>query len=592
MFPSHDRVGETFSVDQTTGFVDIPAGALSVSTLLADLDVNGNEIITDADNENIVLNPHGTGVVDVSTSRITNVTDPTGAQDAATKNWTDTNFQPLDAELTELATMSSTTASSLADLTQAEVQILDGATVTTAELNALDGITANAAELNTLDGATLNTSELNTLDGITASTAELNQLDGKTITTTFTGSNTNDIPTSSAVNSYVVNLFNALGGFVAIADENSFPNSNPDPQDGAGTVVSIADAGGLAINGSGVATGQTLDTTSVTINGFPSHMYNETLAAGLGVQVQTTSTEHTYTFHKLIPKDTDILRLSDDINDFNNRYRVGSSNPTTDNDAGDLFFNTGTGKMMVYDANDSAWEEVQSIGDFLVNTISSSGGTGGGSATFNGTAYRFTLDNAGSNVYQHLVSINGVIQKPNSGTSQPAEGFAIDGADIIFSDAPATGSPYFIVTLGSTVNIGEPSDNTVTAAKIVDGSITNAEISSSAAIAGTKIDPDFGAQDLTVDTNVLYVDATNDRVGIGTTSPTETLTLNAAAGASLGFEYSGTEIATISNNNAALYVHAQSGKLLSLGADGSEKMRIDSSGRVGIGIVTGKQHCC
>ena len=61
-------------------------------------------------------------------------------------------------------------------------------------------------------------------------------------------------------------------------------------QDGAGTVVT-ADAGGLAINGSGVATGPLL-IANVTINGFPSHI--PTLATGLGVQVQTTTTEHTY----------------------------------------------------------------------------------------------------------------------------------------------------------------------------------------------------------------------------------------------------------------------------------------------------------
>ena len=55
------------------------------------------------------------------------------------------NKQPLDAELTELATMSSSTASSLADLTGTEVQILDGATVTTTELNIIDGGTSATA---------------------------------------------------------------------------------------------------------------------------------------------------------------------------------------------------------------------------------------------------------------------------------------------------------------------------------------------------------------------------------------------------------------------------------------------------------------
>ena len=50
--------------------------------------------------------------------------------------------QPLDSELTELATMGSTTASALADLTQAEVQILDGATLSTTELNYVGGVTS------------------------------------------------------------------------------------------------------------------------------------------------------------------------------------------------------------------------------------------------------------------------------------------------------------------------------------------------------------------------------------------------------------------------------------------------------------------
>ena len=50
--------------------------------------------------------------------------------------------QASDAQLTELATMASNTASSLADLTSTEVQILDGATVTTTELNKLDGNTS------------------------------------------------------------------------------------------------------------------------------------------------------------------------------------------------------------------------------------------------------------------------------------------------------------------------------------------------------------------------------------------------------------------------------------------------------------------
>ena len=91
--------------------------------------------------------------------------------------------QASDAQLTELATMGANTASALADLTQAEVQILDGATVTTSELNILDGVTATASELNILDGVTATATELNIMDGVTATTSELNIMDGVTATT-------------------------------------------------------------------------------------------------------------------------------------------------------------------------------------------------------------------------------------------------------------------------------------------------------------------------------------------------------------------------------------------------------------------------
>ena len=94
------------------------------------------------------------------------------------------NKQASDAQLTELATMGANTASALADLTQAEVQILDGATVSTSELNLLDGVTATTNELNILDGVTATASELNILDGVTATASELNILDGVTATAT------------------------------------------------------------------------------------------------------------------------------------------------------------------------------------------------------------------------------------------------------------------------------------------------------------------------------------------------------------------------------------------------------------------------
>ena len=69
-----------------------------------------------------------------------------------------------------------------AGISEAELEILDGATVTTAELNILDGVTATTAELNILDGVTSTAAELKILDGVTSTAAELNILDGVTST--------------------------------------------------------------------------------------------------------------------------------------------------------------------------------------------------------------------------------------------------------------------------------------------------------------------------------------------------------------------------------------------------------------------------
>ena len=65
-----------------------------------------------------------------------------------------TDVEPHSDQLTELATMNANTASALADLTQTEVQIIDGLTVTTAEINKLDGATITTTELNIIDGDT------------------------------------------------------------------------------------------------------------------------------------------------------------------------------------------------------------------------------------------------------------------------------------------------------------------------------------------------------------------------------------------------------------------------------------------------------
>ena len=146
------------------------------------------------------------------------------------------------------------------------------------------------------------------------------------VTLETTLSSTNEaIPTSKAVRDDIVSLVNDVGGFHAVADDQSFPNTNPDPDDGAGTVVSIANAGGLVVNGSGVTTtGRTLGGSTVTINSIPSAYQSTTIADGLGMHVVSTSTLNTYTYHKIIAKEGDTNIVATNIANVNTVAGISS----------------------------------------------------------------------------------------------------------------------------------------------------------------------------------------------------------------------------------------------------------------------------
>jgi len=154
--------------------------------------------------------------------------------------------------------------------------------------------------------------------------------DWEEVTLETTLSSTDEaIPTSKAVRDDIVSLVNDVGGFHAIADDQSFPNANPDPDDGAGTVVSIANAGGLVVNGSGVSTtGRTLGASTVTINGIPATYQSTTIADSLGMHVISTVTLNTYNYHKIIAKEGDTNIVATNIANVNTVAGI-SSNVTT-----------------------------------------------------------------------------------------------------------------------------------------------------------------------------------------------------------------------------------------------------------------------
>jgi len=296
------------------------------------------------------------------------------------------------------------------------------------------------------------------------------------------------IPTSGAVVDYVTSVIAPIGGFEVIADEESFPNTIP----AAGVVISITDAAGLQVNSSGVSTNaDALDNSTITINGFPSELRGGVGAnadpyvfqSGAGLMVQSTGSSHTYNYHQAMIRESDFVQLSDDINDFNNRYRINNGEPGSNNDDGDLVWDTNVNRIKVYNSSTSAWEELHSAGDFKSLYLCPAGGSG--APTLNGSIATYDLresSNSGAvanvtRAQQLIVSINGVVQKANTGTSAPAEGFAlVDTNTIIFGANLATGDSVFIVQIGTAISLSVPADDSVTTNKIAADAITGAKI--------------------------------------------------------------------------------------------------------------------
>jgi hypothetical protein len=78
-----------------------------------------------------------------------------------------------------------------------------------------------------------------------------------------------------------------------------------------------------------------------------------------------------------------------------------------------------------------------------------------------------------------LVSLNGVMQAPQ-------DSFTVSGSTIVFASTLAsTDSIDFIMALGDVLDIGTPSDGTVTTAKIQDDAITSAKIAGALTTTGT-----------------------------------------------------------------------------------------------------------
>ena len=213
-------------------------------------------------------------------------------------------------------------------------------------------------------------------------------------------------------------------------------------------------------------------------------------------------------------------------------------------------------------------------------------------------------ENAGAIVYDHSDNsmsfrTNGFLEKMSIDSS----GVVITGTvDINSNSLQLTGAtnPQVLVTdTTNSVSVGLQAldastkiDSTHSFKIEIGNDIIQSVTSSGVEITGN----------LAVDTNTLYVDAANNRVGIGTSSPAvglhsynntsmNQLTVDGTGAIKTGINFAsgGTTYGQIYfDNNApydlSLYQQYTTGSLI-FGTNSTERMRIDSNGNVGIGVV-------
>jgi hypothetical protein len=198
----------------------------------------------------------------------------------------------------------------------------------------------------------------------------LRQDSSETIASGTTWSNSDaKVATTAAINARIIDLIDDVGGFTVIANENSFPNTNPQGTAGQSAILSIGAVTTTLTPSSGTVTlaNGRLNNGQVLITGVTA-----AIPQGFGLLVESTSTDHTYAFHRLVPKATEVTTVASnitniaaaganvaDINNFADLYQISNNAPTQRVDGtalqdGDLWFDNSNDNLRVYDGTNWA----------------------------------------------------------------------------------------------------------------------------------------------------------------------------------------------------------------------------------------------
>jgi hypothetical protein len=496
--------------------------------------------------------------------------------------------------------------------TTSGMKVYDGAAwddvkPTTAEQANIDAVAADATDIGTV---ATNISNVNTVAGISGNVTTVAGISADVTTVAADGTDIGTVATN------IANV-NAVGGISANVTTVAGISANVTTV--AGISANVTTVAGDTANIGTIATNLNGTDTIGTVAGSISNVNS---VGGSITNVNTVATNLT------------------SINSFANTYRIGTTDPTTSLDTGDLFFNTSSGVLKVYTG--SAWEAGVTAGSgFLPLTGGTlTGGLTGTTATFTGdltvdtnTLYVDSTNNRvgmGTSSPDELLHIHGATQSYIKLTDNDSGQGATDGALFAFDGNSATqyiwnyeNGPTVFATNSSermridssgNVGIGTTAPNNYSAnhksitlnaptTPIIDLEVNGTRTGSIVA-ESTKFD--FNAvtsvpvRFLTADTERMRIDSSG-RVGVGTTSPSsydgEAENLVVASSVHTGITIASTGSNQRTNlyfsdgtSGTAAYIggftydHSNDNLLTRTG--GSERMRIDSSGNLLVGTTT------